>query len=70
MRAYVVVDGGDDDRANHENPVCHWNIDLAMELLAGVDHLDLREVAHVHDLGQQLKRGGNHSLGRDNGGQD
>jgi hypothetical protein len=53
--AYVVVNCGYDDGADHEEPVREGDVDLAVEDLGGVDELDLGEVGELHDLREELE---------------
>lgn len=53
--AYVVVNCGYDDGADHEEPVGEGDVDLSVEDLGGVDHFDLGEVGELHDLREELE---------------
>ena len=58
------------DRTNHHEPVSRRDVYLTMEFLASVDHLDLWEVARVHDLRKQLKSASYQCLTSDDGSQN
>lgn len=62
----VRVDGSNNDSADHHQPIRNGDIDLTVESVAGVDHLDVRKVGHDHDLTQQLEHTRDNSLGCDN----
>jgi hypothetical protein len=53
--AYVVINGGNEQRPNHQQPVCDGHIELAMEDLGGMDHLNLRKVGEFHHLSEKLQ---------------
>lgn len=67
---HVVVNCGNNDGPDHENPVGERHVHLVVEERAGVNRLDVRRVGHSHDLGKKLERAGDHGLARDDGGHD
>ena len=52
---HIAVDGCNDHCSDHEKPVGHGHIHLPMELIAGVNHLNLREIAHGRNLREELE---------------
>lgn len=68
---HVIVDRRHHDRANHHQPVCHGNVNLAVDPVRRVEDLDVGKVRHLNRLRQQLERCGDHRLrchdGREHG---
>jgi len=44
LTTYIVINRCYQYCSDHEEPVCDWNIKLAMEDCGSVDHFDLWEV--------------------------
>lgn len=59
---YIVINCSHNHSSNHQKPVGHWDINLAVEVLAGVDHFDMRKVAQSHNLREKLKAACYHCL--------
>ena len=52
--SYVVVHRGHDYRSDHKKPVGERNVDLSVEDLGGVHHLDLGKIGELHNLREEL----------------
>ena len=65
----VRIRSRDNDGSNHHEPVGYWYVDLSVKGRSGVDHLDLGEVGHSHDLRQQLEDARDDGLRCHDGGQ-
>lgn len=48
--AYIGIDGCNNHRSNHHDPISKGNIDLPVVLLRGMNDFNLREVGKFHDL--------------------
>jgi len=59
--SYIVVHCGHDYRTDHEEPVGKGDVDLPVEDLGGVHHLDLGKVRKLHDLREELFLSDSHS---------
>ena len=69
QRGAVLESQNQADAGQPERVVELGNIDLPGGLIAGMQHLHAREIAHLHGLGGERKRAGNEGLGGDDGRQ-
>lgn len=67
---HIIVNRGYNHSSNHQEPIGHGNINLTMESLARMNHLNMWEVTHPHNLREELERACNHRLGGHNCCQD
>lgn len=59
---HIVINRSYYDSTNHQKPIGHRDIYLPMEVFAGVNHLNMGEVAHPHDLREKLETARDHCL--------
>jgi hypothetical protein len=67
---HIIIHCSHNYSSNHQEPVGHRDVNLAMEQLAGVDHLDMREITQPHNLRKQLEAARYHRLGCNDSRQD
>lgn len=52
--AYIVINGGDKDRSNHQQPVCDGHKELSMKNFRGMNHFNLWKIGEFHHLSKKL----------------
>jgi hypothetical protein len=67
---HIMVNRGYNHSSNHQEPIGHGNIYLAMESLTRMNHLNMWEVTRPHNLREELEGACNHCLGGHNCCQD
>lgn len=65
-RTHIIVNRSYYHSTNHQEPISHGDIYLAMKVFAGMNHFNMWEVAHPHDLREELEAARDHCLGGNN----
>jgi hypothetical protein len=52
--AYIVINGGDKDCSNHQQPVCDRYKQLSMKNFGGMNHFNLWKIGELHRLSKKL----------------
>lgn len=59
---YIAKGSSDDDCSTHQKPICQRDVDVSINHLGRMSHLDTWKIGQIYGLREKLEDAGNHGL--------